>query len=46
MLDQTFQRSFAISVHIVKFPQVRFSAMTVHRSTVSIKAGLTIHGTL
>lgn len=46
MLDQTFHRSFATSVHIVRFQQVRFSVIESAQINSVHKAGLTIHDTL
>ena len=46
MLDQTFQRSFATSVHIVRFQQVGFSVIDSALINSVHKAGLTMHDTL
>ena len=46
MLDQSFERSFAISVHIVRFQQVRFSVIDSAQINSVHEAGLTVHGTL
>lgn len=46
MLDQTCQRSFATSVHIVRFQQVGFSVIDSALINSVHKAGFTMHDTL
>lgn len=46
MLDQTFQRSFATSVHIVRYQQVGFSVIDSALINSVHKAGLTMHDSL